>query len=99
MSSSLPLEDILCAWREAGLPGYVSNSAGLYLCNQVFYAVRHRHPKLMAGFVHLPSDETLAAHTIEPFVPLEWQIRSVRVALEVIARHVAASGVRHDANS
>ncbi|NJK45676.1 MAG: pyrrolidone-carboxylate peptidase [Pleurocapsa sp. SU_196_0] len=67
--SSLPLEDILRAWREANLPGYVSNSAGLYLCNQVFYAVRHRHPALMAGFVHLPSDETLAATGVEPFVP------------------------------
>jgi pyroglutamyl-peptidase len=92
--SSLPLDDILLAWHEARLPGYVSNSAGLYLCNQVFYAVRHRHPHLMAGFVHLPSDETLAVHSLEAFVPLEWQIKSVRTALEVIARHVS-----HDANS
>jgi pyroglutamyl-peptidase len=84
--SSLPLERILEAWRSAALPGYVSESAGLYLCNQAFYSVRHLRPNLPAGFIHLPSDETLALHGREPFVPLEWQRQSVAVALGELAR-------------
>jgi pyroglutamyl-peptidase len=83
--STLPLEEILSAWREAGVPGYVSDSAGLYLCNQVFYTARQRFPAIPVGFIHLPSDETLALHKIEPFVPLEFQIRGVRIALEKVA--------------
>jgi pyroglutamyl-peptidase len=87
--STLPLEGILSAWRASGVPGYVSDSAGLYLCNQVFYTVRQRYPALPAGFIHLPSDETLALHKLEPFVPLEFQIRGVRMALQTIAAELS----------
>ncbi len=34
---NLPLDDILDAWNRAGIIGSVSNSAGSFLCNQVFY--------------------------------------------------------------
>jgi pyroglutamyl-peptidase len=84
--SSLPLEVMLEAWRAAGVPGYVSNSAGLYLCNQVFFSVRQRHPHLPAGFVHLPSDETLALGKLESFVPLAFQQRTIAVMLAALAR-------------
>jgi pyroglutamyl-peptidase len=82
--SSLPVDDILKVWRTHKLPGYVSNSAGLYLCNQVFYVARHA-ASVPAGFIHLPSDETLVLDRQEAFVPLEFQLQMVRLALEVTA--------------
>ncbi len=86
--TTLPTEAILRAWYERAMPGYVSNTAGLYLCNQVFYAARHHlassgRDRVPAGFIHLPSDESLVLDSLEAFVPLAFQIETVRAALEV----------------
>jgi pyroglutamyl-peptidase len=88
--SSLPIPDILEAWRLSMIPGYVSNSAGLYLCNQVFYAARHHlksigKDRVPAGFIHLPSHEPLVMERLEAFVPILDQIRAVQTAIEVAA--------------
>jgi pyroglutamyl-peptidase len=80
----LPVDDILKVWRTRKLPGYVSNSAGLYLCNQVFYVARHA-ASVPAGLIHLPSDESLVLDRQEAFLPLEFQVQMVRLALEVTA--------------
>src|SRR5487761_233462 len=34
--TTLPADAILTAWREAGVPGYLSQTAGSYLCNFSF---------------------------------------------------------------
>jgi pyroglutamyl-peptidase len=83
--SSLPISEILKVWREAKIPAYVSDSAGTYLCNQVMFLARAFRPNIPAGFIHLPADETLALEQHQAFVPLEFQTRAVRLALEVIA--------------
>ncbi len=56
--STLPIAKIVAAWRAADVPGYVSNSAGTYLCNQSFYLARHAAERLgvaRAGFIHVPA--------------------------------------------
>lgn len=56
--STLPLEAIVAAWRDAGIPGYVSTSAGTYLCNMSFYLAAHSAAQLglgcRVGFLHVP---------------------------------------------
>jgi pyroglutamyl-peptidase len=55
--SGLPLKATLVALRDAGIPAVVSNSAGTYVCNAVFYALCHllaAAPDVRGGFVHLP---------------------------------------------
>ncbi len=55
--STLPVKAALQALRRAGVPAEVSQSAGTYVCNHVFYALMHalRHtPAVRAGFVHVP---------------------------------------------
>jgi len=37
--STLPIKAIVREWRDAGLPGAVSQSAGTFVCNHVFYAL------------------------------------------------------------
>jgi len=88
--TSLPARAIVSAWREAGLPGCLSDSAGTFLCNQVFYTARHAlvqagRGTVPAGFIHLPCDEALAHGKPRPYVPLEHQVQAVRVALAVVA--------------
>jgi pyroglutamyl-peptidase len=56
--TSLPVEAILGAWRDAGLPGYLSQSAGTYLCNMSFYLAAQAAERLgtgcLVGFLHVP---------------------------------------------
>jgi pyroglutamyl-peptidase len=56
--STLPVRAAVEALHAAGLPAEVSNSAGTFVCNHVFYslmqlAARHRH-RFRAGFLHVP---------------------------------------------
>jgi pyroglutamyl-peptidase len=83
--SSLPITEILKVWHDARMPAYVSDSAGTYLCNQIMFLARALRPNIPAGFIHLPADETLALEKRQAFVPLEFQTRAVRLALEVMA--------------
>ncbi|HZZ65293.1 MAG TPA: pyroglutamyl-peptidase I [Candidatus Baltobacteraceae bacterium] len=56
--STLPFKDIVAAWAENGIPGFLSNSAGTFVCNQVLYHAlgfaEQCSPPFVAGFVHVP---------------------------------------------
>ncbi|MFT5446816.1 MAG: pyroglutamyl-peptidase [Gammaproteobacteria bacterium] len=56
--STLPIHSMVAALHEQGLAASVSNSAGTYLCNRVFYRTMHHlataERATRAGFVHLP---------------------------------------------
>lgn len=39
--STLPVKSIVSALREAGIPSSISNSAGTYVCNHIFYRLMH----------------------------------------------------------
>lgn len=56
--SSLPIKAIVNALRSQGIPASVSQTAGTYVCNHIFYGLMHyasTHPGIKrAGFVHIP---------------------------------------------
>ncbi|MEZ5646915.1 MAG: pyroglutamyl-peptidase I [Burkholderiaceae bacterium] len=58
--TTLPVKAMLAALTRAGLPAEVSQTAGTFVCNHVFYSLMHRlatDPSLNAvrgGFVHVP---------------------------------------------
>jgi len=56
--TTLPAGPILAAWREAGIPGYLSHTAGSYLCNFAFYSAAQAAGALglpcLVGFLHVP---------------------------------------------
>jgi pyroglutamyl-peptidase len=55
--STLPLKAMLVALRDAGIAAEVSQTAGTFVCNHVFYGLMHalrRRPALRAGFIHVP---------------------------------------------
>jgi pyroglutamyl-peptidase len=81
--ATLPLRQIVEAWRAAGIPGYVSDTAGLFLCNAAMYAALHAGGP-PSGFLHLPSlpDEVARQPLPQPSMPLATQIEGVRIALE-----------------
>lgn len=93
--STLPIKAALRELRKAGIVAHVSQTAGTYVCNQIFYALMHaakRRRGLRAGFVHVPYLPEQAARHDAPGMPLEEMIR----ALEIIVR--TALTIRVDAH-
>ncbi len=55
--ATLPVKAMLAALRETGIPAEVSQTAGTFVCNHVFYGLMHalrNRPAVRAGFVHVP---------------------------------------------
>ena len=93
--ATLPLPEILAALTAEGIPAYVSNSAGTFLCNQTLYATLHeitmRELTAPAGFIHLPLLPAMvaASGTDQPSMDLPLMLRGVETALRVVAETVA----------
>jgi pyroglutamyl-peptidase len=57
--STLPVKACVAAVRSIGIPAVVSQTAGTFVCNHVFYGLSHRAAtlrpgRLRTGFVHVP---------------------------------------------
>ncbi|MFJ9852393.1 pyroglutamyl-peptidase I [Streptomyces sp. NPDC101150] len=56
--STLPIKACVAAVRAVGVPASVSNTAGTFVCNHVFYGLAHllatELPGVRGGFVHVP---------------------------------------------
>ncbi|NLS14581.1 pyroglutamyl-peptidase I [Vibrio sp. SM6] len=54
--TTLPIKAISRTLQENGIPCQVSNTAGTFVCNHLFYGVQHylRDKKIGHGFVHIP---------------------------------------------
>ena len=88
--STLPIKAIAAALREAGVPASVSQTAGTFVCNHVFYGLQQRlaGTGVRSGFIHVPLlPEQVAQHLGKPVLALEEQVRGVRLALEVALTH------------
>lgn len=89
--STLPIKAVLAAWRRAAIPGYVSNTAGTYVCNQTFYLARHitAGSSIRCGLVHLPVDPPMAAAQAAPppSLPIETLEQAVVCAVTTTAAH------------
>ena len=88
--STLPIKAIAAALREAGVPAVVSQTAGTFVCNHVFYGLQQRlaGTGVRSGFIHVPLlPEQSARHPGQPVLALEAQVRGVRLALEVALTH------------
>ncbi len=56
--STLPARAMAAAISEAGLPAALSDDAGLYVCNDLFYGLlyRFRGTEVRCGFIHVPAE-------------------------------------------
>jgi pyroglutamyl-peptidase len=101
--ATLPIKAMLVALREAGIPAEVSQTAGTYVCNHVFYGLMHAlrgKPRIRGGFIHIPyAPEQAARHPGAPSLPVEVVTAALRIGLRIalattVDRHVAA-GAEH----
>ena len=90
--ATLPLDELREALTSEGIPAYVSNTAGTYLCNQTLYgtlhAVRERARAPKVGFIHFPLLPAMvaAAGLEQPSMDFPLMLRAVEVILGVLAR-------------
>lgn len=90
--STLPIKASLLALRKADITAHVSQTAGTYVCNQVFYALLHalrRRRNTRAGFIHLPWLPDQAARHGQPGMPLGQMTRALEI---VVHTALAARG-------
>ena len=101
--TGLPVKRAVAALREAGLPAIVSNTAGTFVCNHIFYGLMHlvasRRPPVRGGFLHvpyLPEQAAGLAGIQVPSMALDDIVRGIEIILRVAAAHtediVAAEG-------
>jgi len=87
--ATLPVKAAAAALREAGLPAVVSNTAGTFVCNHVFYGLMHlaaTRPGMRGGFLHLPYlPEQAARQDGAPSLALDDIVRGVEIVLRVAA--------------
>jgi pyroglutamyl-peptidase len=99
--STLPVKAIVAALRTAGLPASVSQTAGTFVCNHVFFGLQHRLAGrgVRSGFMHLPLLSAQAAsHPGQPSLPLATMIEGTRVVLKTALEHRGAD-LRHTGGS
>lgn len=84
--STLPIKAMVAGLRAAGLPASVSQTAGTFVCNHVFYGLQHQlaGTGVRSGFMHIPYLPEQAAHSPgQPCLPLSTLVAGTRLALEL----------------
>jgi pyroglutamyl-peptidase len=86
--ATLPIKAMVAALRAAGFPASVSQTAGTFVCNHVFYGLMHvlhgpaGEGGARGGFMHLPLlPEQAARHPGQPSLPLATLVDGTRLAL------------------
>jgi len=81
------------AVRRAGIPAYVSNHAGAYVCNHLMYEAMHAitagNRKTKFAFVHLPLATEMAVKekpgkSVPPSLPLALLVKAAEAAIKAL---------------
>lgn len=84
--STLPIKAIVAALRAHALPAGVSQTAGTFVCNHVFYGAMHllrRRRGVRGGFIHVPLVPEQAALVTggAPSLPLAKLVEGLEIAI------------------
>ena len=85
--STLPVKAAVHALRAAGLPAGVSQTAGTFVCNHIFYGLMHslatEFPGARGGFLHIPYlPDQAANHPGQPSMAVDLVTRGLGIVLQ-----------------
>lgn len=88
--STLPIKACVAEMRKAGLPAAVSNTAGTFVCNHIFYSlldIAASHPiPMRGGFLHVPYvPEQVARLGAAPSMALDDIVQGIEIVVAVSA--------------
>ncbi|WAA13365.1 pyroglutamyl-peptidase I [Fervidibacillus halotolerans] len=82
--STLPIKRIVKEMRKAGIPSSVSNSAGTFVCNHLFYGVMNylekQAPSIRGGFIHIPYIPEQTIEKNAPSLSLDLIVKGIEIA-------------------
>lgn len=92
--SQLPLKAMVEKLRGHGIPADISDTAGTFVCNHLFYGILHeisvsRLP-IKAGWVHLPmlpSTAALQQNLGKPSMSVETSSEAIRYAIQALSEY------------
>ena len=95
--STLPIKKMASALKAHGFPAAISQTAGTFVCNQVFYGLQHAlaGKAVMSGFVHVPLMPAQAAQRSGASLATmstETLRQALMCALEVMVQHAQHGG-------
>lgn len=89
--STLPLQRLRQDLEKRSIPINISNHAGAYLCNHVFYLARHEIERLEnnapCGLIHIPGQSSRGKTGVK--VPLSRITEAIECCLGVLSRTVS----------
>jgi pyroglutamyl-peptidase len=102
--ATLPIKAATVALRAAGLPAAISNSAGTFVCNHIFYGLMHlaatRRRPFRGGFLHIPYVPSQAVRCPgSPSLALDAVVRGIEIILAVSVEREADISVSEGAIS
>jgi pyroglutamyl-peptidase len=87
--STLPIKAIVQELRKRDIPAAVSQTAGTFVCNHVFYGLMHElalhRPEVRGGFIHVPFVPEQTGD--KPSLPFEKMTEGVRLAIATTAEY------------
>ncbi len=84
--SSLPIKAIVAALRKRRIPAAVSQSAGTFVCNHVFYGLMHelrRSRTVGGGFIHVPWPRDWEGASTRSAIPFQTMVTAIETAIAV----------------
>jgi pyroglutamyl-peptidase len=92
--ATLPIKACVAEMRKAGLPAAVSNTAGTFVCNHIFYSlmdIAAGHPiPMRGGFLHVPYvPEQVARLGTAPSMALDDIVQGIEIIVAVSANRTA----------
>ena len=90
--STLPLRKLLAALTDAKIPSVISNSAGTFGCNHIFYELMHYLSEtkldIPGGFIHVPSLPEQVMEKKTPSMSLDLIIKALGVVLDTLSKEL-----------
>ncbi|MGE8080185.1 pyroglutamyl-peptidase I [Peribacillus loiseleuriae] len=87
--STLPIKRMVHQMRKDGVPASVSNTAGTFVCNHLFYGLMHyltiHAPQIRGGFIHIPYIPEQSIETGSPSLSLDVIVRGLKTAAVIAA--------------
>ena len=86
--TSLPLKAMVKKLHDNGLPGYISYTAGTFVCNEIMYSLLYtldkEYPNVLGGFIHVPYEpsQVINKPVDTPSMPLETIAKSLELAIQ-----------------
>jgi pyroglutamyl-peptidase len=82
--STLPIKSITANLNNAEILAAISNTAGTYVCNHLFYSVSEhlKATNVRYGFIHIPFHCPDKAKPSIAFMPIEQQIEGIKIAIQ-----------------